>query len=124
MTDTTMVPFYKSFLLGQTVYLDQIQGLPVRDLELLNVDTLAALEGRGIGMPRSKTRKLMMLGRRTGRSKRPDTFRLRFRLSWGNADDGVSHLGADDCHGLLGTRQSSLAGIDGHDALFHAEVLL
>ena len=44
MTDTTMVPFYKSFLLGQTVYLDQIQGLPVRDLELLNVDTLAALE--------------------------------------------------------------------------------
>ena len=44
MTDTTMVPFYKSFLLGQTVYLDQIQGLPVRDLELLNVDTLAALD--------------------------------------------------------------------------------
>ena len=40
----TMVPFYKSFLLGQTVYLDQIQGMPIRDLELLNVDTLAALE--------------------------------------------------------------------------------
>jgi hypothetical protein len=44
MTDNTMIPFYKSFLLGQTVYLDQLKGLPMRDLELLNVDTLAALE--------------------------------------------------------------------------------
>lgn len=44
MTDNIMVPFYKSFLLGQTVYLDQLKGLPMRDLELLNVDTRAALE--------------------------------------------------------------------------------
>ena len=44
MTDTSMVPFYKSFLLGQTIYLDQLKGLPMRDLELLNVDTKAALD--------------------------------------------------------------------------------
>lgn len=44
MNDTSMVPFYKSFLLGQTVYLDQLKGLHMRDLELLNVDTRAALE--------------------------------------------------------------------------------
>jgi hypothetical protein len=44
MTDTSMVPFYKSFLLGQTVYLDKLKELPLRDLELLNVDTRAALE--------------------------------------------------------------------------------
>ena len=44
MTDTTMIPFYKSFLLGQTVYLDQLKDLPLRDLQLLNVDTRAALE--------------------------------------------------------------------------------
>lgn len=44
MTDTTMIPFYRSFLLGQTVYLDKLKELPMRDLELLNVDTRAALE--------------------------------------------------------------------------------
>jgi hypothetical protein len=33
-------------------------------------------------------------------------------------------LAADDGHGLSGGRQSSLAGVDGSDALFHAEVLL
>ncbi len=43
MTDTAMVPFYRSFLLNQTVYLDKIKEMPLRDLELLNVETLAAL---------------------------------------------------------------------------------
>lgn len=43
MTDTTLVPFYRSFLLNQTVHLDKIKDLPMRDLELLNVETLAAL---------------------------------------------------------------------------------
>ena len=44
MTDpTNMVPFYRSFLLGRTVYLDKIKEMPLRDLEILNVETLAAL---------------------------------------------------------------------------------
>jgi len=45
-------------------------------------------------------------------------------LSWGNADDGVSHLAADDGDCLPGDWQSSLVGVDDSDALFHAEVLL
>ena len=43
MTETNVVPFYRSFLLSQTVYLDKIKDMPLRDLELLNVETLAAL---------------------------------------------------------------------------------
>jgi hypothetical protein len=43
MTDTALVPFYRSFLLNQTVHLDKIKDLPMRDLELLNIETLAAL---------------------------------------------------------------------------------
>jgi hypothetical protein len=39
-------------------------------------------------------------------------------------NDVSTYLGADDCHGCAGNRQSSLAGVDGSDALFHAEVLL
>jgi len=66
----------------------------------------------------------MMLGRRTGRSKRPDTFRLLFRLSWGNANDGVSHLAADDGDCLPCDRQSSLAGVDGYVHGLCREVLL
>jgi len=43
MTENTLVPFYRSFLLSQTIYLDKIKEMPLRDLELLNVETLAAL---------------------------------------------------------------------------------
>jgi len=43
MTENNMVPFYRSFLLGRTVYLDRIKEMPLRDLEMLNVETLAAL---------------------------------------------------------------------------------
>jgi phosphoglycolate phosphatase-like HAD superfamily hydrolase len=43
MTDTAMVPFYRSYLLNQTVHLDKIKDMPLRDVELLNVETLAAL---------------------------------------------------------------------------------
>ena len=43
MTENNLVPFYRSFLLSQTVYLDKIKDMPLRDIELLNVETLAAL---------------------------------------------------------------------------------
>jgi hypothetical protein len=44
MTDNNnLVPFYRSFLLNQTIHLDRIKELPLRDLELLNVETLASL---------------------------------------------------------------------------------
>jgi len=43
MTEGNLVPFYRSFLLSQTIYLDKIKEMPLRDLELLNVETLAAL---------------------------------------------------------------------------------
>lgn len=42
MTDLVYNPFYRSFILGKTLYLDQIKDLPMRDLDLLNVETLAA----------------------------------------------------------------------------------
>lgn len=38
-----MIPFYRSYLLNQTIHLDKLRDLPLRDLELLNVETLAAL---------------------------------------------------------------------------------
>ena len=44
MTDTSITPFYRSFLLGKTVHLDGIAEMPLRDLELLNVETRAALQ--------------------------------------------------------------------------------
>lgn len=44
MTDTSITPFYRSFLLGRTVHLDGIADMPMRDLELLNVETRAALQ--------------------------------------------------------------------------------
>jgi len=43
MTENNLVPFYRSFLLSRTVYLDKIKEMPLRDLEMLNVETLAAL---------------------------------------------------------------------------------
>lgn len=44
MTDTSITPYYRSFLLGRTVHLDGIAEMPMRDLELLNVETRAALQ--------------------------------------------------------------------------------
>ena len=44
MTDTTYQPFYRAFMLGKTVYLDGIKDMPLRDLEILNIETLAALK--------------------------------------------------------------------------------
>jgi len=44
MTDTSITPFYRSFLLGRTVHLDGIADMPLRDLEMLNVETRAALQ--------------------------------------------------------------------------------
>jgi len=43
MTDLSSSPFYKSFLLGKTIYLAEVSEMPMRDLEMLNIDTLAAL---------------------------------------------------------------------------------
>ena len=44
MTDTSITPFYRSFLLGRTVHLEGIADMPLRDLDLLNVETRAALQ--------------------------------------------------------------------------------
>jgi hypothetical protein len=44
MTDASITPFYRSFLLGRTVHLDGIADMPLRDLDLLNVETRAALQ--------------------------------------------------------------------------------
>ena len=44
MTETSMVPFYRSYLLGgKTVYLDKLKELSDDELNLLNIETLAAL---------------------------------------------------------------------------------
>lgn len=43
MTELSTAPFYKSYLLGRTISLADIAELPLRDLDMLNVDTLAAL---------------------------------------------------------------------------------
>lgn len=42
-TDTSFIPFFRSFLLGKNVDLDKISSLPTNELEILNVETLAAL---------------------------------------------------------------------------------
>ena len=40
-----MVPFYRSYLLGgKTIYLDKLSELPDDELNLLNIETMAALE--------------------------------------------------------------------------------
>lgn len=41
--DTSFIPFFRSFLLGKSVQLDQLSELPIKELEILNVETLAAL---------------------------------------------------------------------------------
>lgn len=42
--DTTFIPTIRSYLLGRTVQLDQVKDLGARDLDLLNIETLAALQ--------------------------------------------------------------------------------
>jgi len=45
MTENSMVPFYRSYLLnGKTIYLDKISELSDAELNMLNIETLAALE--------------------------------------------------------------------------------
>lgn len=45
MTENSMVPFYRSYLLnGRTIYLDKLSELSDSELHLLNVDTMAALQ--------------------------------------------------------------------------------
>jgi hypothetical protein len=44
MTDTQYQPFYRSFMLCKTVYLDAVKDMPMRDLEILNIETLAAFK--------------------------------------------------------------------------------
>jgi len=45
MTENSMVPFYRSYLLnGRTIYLDKLSELSDSELHMLNVDTKAALE--------------------------------------------------------------------------------
>jgi methionine synthase I (cobalamin-dependent) len=44
MTDTSTLPFYRSYLLnGKMVYLDKLSELSNEELNLLNIETLAAL---------------------------------------------------------------------------------
>jgi hypothetical protein len=43
MTDTSFIPFFRSFLLGKNIDLDKLSDLPTKELEILNVETLAAL---------------------------------------------------------------------------------
>lgn len=42
--DQSLIPFHRSFLLGQVVYLDKLSDLTRRELDLLNVETLAGLQ--------------------------------------------------------------------------------
>lgn len=44
MTDTSINPYYRSFLLGRMVYLNGVAEMPLRDLDVLNVETRAALQ--------------------------------------------------------------------------------
>jgi hypothetical protein len=39
-------------------------------------------------------------------------------------NDVFNYLGSADRHDCAGARQSAMAGVDGNDHLFHAEVLL
>jgi len=45
MTETSMVPFYRSYLLGgKLVYLDKLSELSDGELNMLNIETMASLE--------------------------------------------------------------------------------
>jgi hypothetical protein len=43
MSDTSFIPFFRSFLLGKSVELNKISELSKAELDILNVETLAAL---------------------------------------------------------------------------------
>jgi hypothetical protein len=45
MTEASMVPFYRSYLLGgKLVYLDKLSELSDSELNMLNIETMASLE--------------------------------------------------------------------------------
>ncbi|NBS69114.1 hypothetical protein EBT31_09400 [bacterium] len=45
MTETSMVPFYRSYLLGgKLVYLDKLSELSDSELNMLNIETMASLD--------------------------------------------------------------------------------
>ena len=43
MTENALVPFYRSFLLNRVVYLNELDKLADKELDMLNIDTLSAL---------------------------------------------------------------------------------
>lgn len=43
MSDTSFIPFFRSFLLGKSIELNKISELSKAELDMLNVETLAAL---------------------------------------------------------------------------------
>lgn len=43
MSDTSFIPFFRSFLLGKSIELNKLSQLPKPELDILNVETLAAL---------------------------------------------------------------------------------
>ena len=44
MTENALVPFYRSFLLNRVVHLNELDKLSDEELNMLNIDTLAALK--------------------------------------------------------------------------------
>lgn len=43
-SSTPNIPFFRSFILGRTVYMTEVKSLTDGELEMLNVETRAALE--------------------------------------------------------------------------------
>jgi hypothetical protein len=43
MSETSFIPFFRSFLLGKSVDLNKLDELSKAELDMLNVETLAAL---------------------------------------------------------------------------------
>ena len=43
MTESTLIPFYRSFLLNRVVYLNELDKLSDDELNMLNIDTRSAL---------------------------------------------------------------------------------
>ena len=42
--DQSIVPFHRSFILAKVIYLDKVNDLSRSELDLLNIETLAALQ--------------------------------------------------------------------------------
>jgi hypothetical protein len=42
--DQSIVPFHRSFILAKVIYLDKVKELTSGELDMLNVETLAALQ--------------------------------------------------------------------------------